>query len=197
MGNVGESCENCWSRLMRTGKMIMHWYSLVVVCLAFNTNPSLAQPSIPPEINARVNQEDETCICNDDASVCLCCETQVFPAWFGCDILVDGKEVTDEKRPVLVLAPDDPTYTPKDAGLDEGDLDRMVATERGRLRAMAALTSRSKSGLQALRVRDLVQLRCSLSAGGWIECAWPYAHNLCVALDWTPRRDGTCGLRIE
>lgn len=61
---------------------------------------------IPAKIKSRIEEQDESCICNDDFSMCLCCETVATYPGVACDLVIDGEEVTGPATAVVDLATD-------------------------------------------------------------------------------------------
>jgi hypothetical protein len=55
---------------------------------------ALAQSAPPADLKGRVGQQDEPCICTEDKTTCLCCETVITPPFIACDLVVNGEEVT-------------------------------------------------------------------------------------------------------
>jgi hypothetical protein len=55
---------------------------------------ALAQSDPPPNIKARIGPQAETCICNEDYTSCICCQTVATPPFVACDIVIEGKDVT-------------------------------------------------------------------------------------------------------
>lgn len=64
---------------------------------------AIAQTTIPPVIRDRTVQEDGVCICNDDYTGCICCETVLTPPLVACDLVIEGEEVTDETTTTLTV----------------------------------------------------------------------------------------------
>ena len=61
---------------------------------------------IPATIRSRIEENNEPCICNDDYSKCLCCETVATFPFVACDLVIDGEEVTGPATTVVDLATD-------------------------------------------------------------------------------------------
>jgi len=68
-----------------------------------------AAQSVPPDsIQARIDAR-ESCICNEDYTKCLCCETVATPPFVACDIVINGEDVTGEATFFLKMKPDGTT----------------------------------------------------------------------------------------
>ena len=63
----------------------------------------IAQTSIPPVIRDRTVQDDGVCICNENYTSCICCETVLTPPFVACDLVLEGEEVTDEASTTLTV----------------------------------------------------------------------------------------------
>gem|GEM_PF-4567198 len=67
--------------------------TLIAATAMLATPAALAQEP-PADIKSRIGPQGETCLCNEDYTSCLCCETVATPPFIACDIVADGKEVT-------------------------------------------------------------------------------------------------------
>jgi hypothetical protein len=66
----------------------------IVIVLLVGAEHGSAQSAAPPDgIQARIDGQ-EVCICNEDYTECLCCETVAAPPFVACDIVINGEDVT-------------------------------------------------------------------------------------------------------
>ena len=68
---------------------------MVLVVLLLGAEHSAAQSgALPSSIESGGEAQGEVCICNEDYTECLCCETVVTFPFVACDIVIEGEEVT-------------------------------------------------------------------------------------------------------
>ncbi len=61
--------------------------------------------TLPPVLQNKHAQE-EGCLCNEDYTICVCCESALFPP-FACELVIEGEEVTGPVSVDLNLTTDD------------------------------------------------------------------------------------------
>lgn len=61
---------------------------------------------IPAKIKSRIEDQNESCICNEDYSKCVCCETVATFPFIACDLVIDGEEVTGPATTIVDLTTD-------------------------------------------------------------------------------------------
>lgn len=61
---------------------------------------------IPAALKDRIEGQKETCLCNEDYTSCICCETVLTPPFVACDLVINGKEVTGPASSVMDFTTD-------------------------------------------------------------------------------------------
>lgn len=79
---------------------------ILAVSLAAGLPLSLGAAEFPSVIRDRTKVQGESCICNDDYTTCICCETVLTPPFVACDLVLDGEEVTGPASTVVDLTTD-------------------------------------------------------------------------------------------
>lgn len=79
---------------------------LLVATLAAGSPLSLSAAEFPSVIKDRTEIQGESCICNEDYTSCLCCETVLTPPFVACDLVLDGEEVTGPASTIVDLTTD-------------------------------------------------------------------------------------------
>jgi len=79
---------------------------ILPVIVAVTSPISVSAAEFPPVIRDRTEIQGESCICNDDYTTCVCCETVLTPPFVACDLVIDGEEVTGPASVIVDLTTD-------------------------------------------------------------------------------------------
>ncbi len=171
---------------MRRINVLMMVLSVLIGLQAVTLSTVVASDTFP--LARPGGSQNEVCICNDDYTVCTCCETVATFPYFACDLVINGEDATDDSELYLGFNGDRGVEVFTD--LDLGGL-------AARTRELVDLSHGIKDGYFAHAREGLEKLQCHVTSGGWMKCDWPYAPHLCKQVGWVPHHDGSCCKKID